>query len=410
MHRSRPALLGVAATCLVAPLFVATSSSAHKGGDGLDYEVDDLKTVATGLASPRGLDVAKNGDVYVALAGRGATDPEAADTTCFDHPELGPQCFGKTGAIGRLDVAGNRVKGFELVAKHLPSVAGPTGAEAIGPSDVSFDERGRLYATIGLGADPALLEDGGPLFGVKGSELLASVVKVERRGHVEQVADIGDFEATDPDGRGPDTNPHSLVASRHGHVVADAGGNTLLSVKRGTVDDLVIFPDEDAVQIPGAPEGAMIAPQPVPNAVVKGPDGAFYVGQLTGFPFVPGTATVWRVVPGEDPEVYADGFTNIIDLAFTEDGDLLVLQISRAGLLTSFGTGDFTGALYVVDRHDTSQRQELLVDRKGEPLTRKGMSVLFAPGGITVDDDEVYISNNTISGTDGSILRFELDD
>lgn len=198
----------------------------------------------------------------VVLAGRGAPDPEAAGATCFDHPELGPQCFGKTVAIGRLDVAGSRVKGFELVANHLPSVAGPTGGEAIGPSDVSFDERGRLYATIGLGAYPALLEDGGPLFDVKGAELLASVVKVERRGHVEQVADIGDFEATDPDGRGPDTDPHSLVASRHGHVVADAGGNTLLSVKRGMADDLVIFPNEEEVPNPLAPPEIMIAPQP----------------------------------------------------------------------------------------------------------------------------------------------------
>ncbi|RPF29125.1 ScyD/ScyE family protein [Georgenia muralis] len=410
MLRSRPALLGVAATCLVAPLFVATSSSAHKGDDGLDYEVDDLTTVATGLASPRGLDVARNGDVYVALAGRGAADPGAPDAACIEHPEFGTICLGDTGGIGRLDVAGHRVKGFEMVAEHLPSLAGPTGFEAIGPSDVSFDERGRLFATIGLGADPAILEDGGPLFGLPGSELLASVVTVDRRGDVEQVADIGEFEATDPDGRGPDTNPHSLVASRHGHVVADAGGNTLLSVKDGMVDDLVIFPDEDEVQNPFAPPGVMVAPQPVPNAVVKGPDGALYVGQLTGFPFVPGTATVWRIVPGQAPEVYADGFTNIIDLAFTDDGDLLVLQISRAGLLTSFGTGDFTGALHVVDKDDTSVRQELLVDGNGDPLTKDGMSVLFAPGGITVDDDTVYVSTQTVSGTDGSILRFELDD
>ena len=54
----------------------------------------------------------------------------------------------------------------------------------------------------------------------------------------------------------------------------------------------------------------------MPTSVVKGPDGAYYVGQLTGFPFPPGGANVWRVKPGHDPEVFKGGFTNIIDIAF----------------------------------------------------------------------------------------------
>jgi hypothetical protein len=51
--------------------------------------------------------------------------------------------------------------------------------------------------------------------------------------------------------------------------------------------------------------------QAVPTSVVKGPDGAYYVGQLTGFPFPVGGANVFRVVPGHDPEVFAGGFTYI---------------------------------------------------------------------------------------------------
>ena len=39
---------------------------------------------------------------------------------------------------------------------------------------------------------------------------------------------------------------------------------------------------------------------------------------------------MWRVEPGEDPEVYARGFTNIIDIAFDDDGNLFVLEISIA--------------------------------------------------------------------------------
>ena len=52
------------------------------------------------------------------------------------------------------------------------------------------------------------------------------------------------------------------------------------------------LPPEAPVQVPGAPPGATIQADPVPNTVVRGPDGAFYVGQLTGFPFTRGTATV----------------------------------------------------------------------------------------------------------------------
>lgn len=45
---------------------------------------------------------------------------------------------------------------------------------------------------------------------------------------------------------------------------------------------------------------------------------------MTGFPFPIGGARVYRVEEGEDPEIYADGFTNIIDIAFGKDGSLYV--------------------------------------------------------------------------------------
>ena len=47
-----------------------------------------------------------------------------------------------------------------------------------------------------------------------------------------------------------------------------------------------------------------------------GPDGEYYVGQLTGGPFAVGIANVYRVPPeGGDPEVFESGFTNIVDIA-----------------------------------------------------------------------------------------------
>ena len=72
----------------------------------------------------------------------------------------------------------------------------------------------------------------------------------------------------------------------------------------------------------------------MPTSVVQGPDGAYYLTQLTGFPFEKGDANIWRVVPGQAPTVYASGLTNLTDLAFADDGSLYAVQISVEGLLT----------------------------------------------------------------------------
>src|SRR5205814_119496 len=64
----------------------------------------------------------------------------------------------------------------------------------------------------------------------------------------------------------------------------------------------------------------------VPTSVAIGPDGAYYVSELTGIPFATWNASIYRVVPGELPEVYADGFRMIIDIAFDADWNLYVLQ------------------------------------------------------------------------------------
>ena len=83
-------------------------------------------------------------------------------------------------------------------------------------------------------------------------------------------------------------------------------------------------PDEGGEMAEGEEmaEGGMV-PFPmesVPTGVVVGPDDAYYVSELTGAPFPAGGAVVWRVVPGEEPSVYATGLTNGMDLAFGPDG------------------------------------------------------------------------------------------
>src|SRR5205823_3528987 len=72
------------------------------------------------------------------------------------------------------------------------------------------------------------------------------------------------------------------------------------------------------------------APHPddsVPTSVAVGPDGAYYVGELTGFPIVLDAANIYRIGrAGEPPEACLAGFTQIIDIAFDHHRNLYVLE------------------------------------------------------------------------------------
>ena len=96
---------------------------------------------------------------------------------------------------------------------------------------------------------------------------------------------------------------------------------------------MAIFENRDTPNpFPPPPDGPPLPPiipmQAVPTGVVKGPDGALYMSQLTGFPFPVGGANVYRIDPRSGKtSVYATGFTNIIDLDFGKDGTLYVLEM-----------------------------------------------------------------------------------
>jgi hypothetical protein len=339
------------------------------------------EVIAEGLNNPRGVHVRANGAVLVAEAGLGG------DTgICVADPE-DPEaevCLGLTGSITRV-----RQGSSKRVVEGLPSFAAADGSAAIGPSDV-LRRFGRTYATVGLGGDPSAI----PGFGSDG-ELLASLLKMKpHRGVVRQVADIGEYEiAANPDGGPLDTNPNSVTTRRGKLYVSDAGGNALLEVKKGgAVSTVAVFPVQfvDAPPFLGLPPGTQIPMDAVPTSVVVGPDRALYVGQLTGFPFPVGGAAVWRVVPGHEPEVFADGFTNIIDIDFGPDGRLYVLEIATNSLL-----GDPGGALWAVD-HDGSRHLLL-----SEPL--------FFPGGMDVSrSGDVYVSNCGVCPRVGELLKVSL--
>jgi sugar lactone lactonase YvrE len=118
--------------------------------------------------------------------------------------------------------------------------------------------------------------------------------------------------------------------------------------------------------------------EPVPDSIVRGADGAYYVGELGGAPFPVGLARVWRVVPGQAATLVSAGFTNIIDLAVDRRGRLLVLEMAERGLIS----GDPTGRLVRIEPNGAHT-----------VLAREGLEY---PGGVDVaPNGDIYITNRT---------------
>jgi hypothetical protein len=367
----------VTALCSAAALGVGVpSAAAHHGGPGKGVEV-----VASGLDNPRGLDLA--GDtLVVAESGRGGAGP------CVPGPSGTPVCLGATGAVTAVDV---RHGGQRRLLSGLPSLAGAGGAEATGPSDVSFGRKG-LYLSIGFGAPgtPAARTELGP-----GAEHLGQIKLLTRDGRLQLVADMVPFETTvNPDPGAIESNPNSIDAKGRGIVVADSGGNDVLKVRHGAIEVLGLLPPVTETWPAGAPfpggppAGTPVPADAVPTSVVRSADGTIYVGQLTGVPFVPGNASVWRIVPGHAPEVVASGFSFITDLALGDDGSIYVTQ---------FGTAPFLGQPGALIRlRPDGTREELAAGR------------LTSPTGVVLGRHAAYVSNHGAEAGTGEVLRIPL--
>jgi hypothetical protein len=364
----------------------APAASATTGADGKP----SVTVIASGLDNPRGVTVGKHGWLYVAEAGRGGGGP------CIASPEGGNQCFGRSAALTVVAPHHHRGKGWKQwrAIKHLPSIAAEgTGESALGLHKLSPSGHG-LVATIGGAFTPEIRTSLG-----SGARLMGHVVGLHPGSHggsVKPIADLNAFEAANNPDQGDtsshvDSNPYGILATPFGAYATDAGGNDLLKVtKHGKVSTVAVF-RERIVPAPPVPDLPPEIPmQAVPTSVTSGPDGALYVSELTGFPFIKGAARIWRIAPGQAPEVYASGFTNIVDIAFDRWGRLLVLQIATNGLLSR----DPNGALIRVDVKHGGKRTELA---KGK---------LTLPGGLAVGrDGSIYVTNKSIFPGSGELLK-----
>jgi hypothetical protein len=198
---------------------------------------------------------------------------------------------------------------------------------------------------------------GGGMWAVTGGEN-GTLFRISAAGVAVKVADIAAFEQK--------RNPHPTLLESNAFdvadlgggeaLVADAAGNDLVLVdKHGKVKLVAVLPDElvptaFVKTVAGCPTPppdfafvcdlpAMYPAEAVATSVAVGPDGAYYVGELKGFPAPAGYSRVWRIDPharnarcGQSPKcsVVVEGLTSVIDVAFGPNGQLYVAQIDDA--------------------------------------------------------------------------------
>jgi len=369
-----------------------------------------LDCVMIGLSSPRGLAFGPEGALYVAEAGQGTgvglvTTPKT-DPRCFLTNIGSRQCYGPTGAITRL------WRGVqEQIITGLPSTSFPLGPRGIGAADIGFNGRGDAFFTIGWENDPnarftnPLLPDL-PLFG--------SLARMTPNGAWNIHSDLGQFEADhNPDLGQIDSDPFGLLVEPDGIVVADAGANDLIRIARnGDISLLATFPSRSSTPPrpsfapPHTPEYPTTA-DAVPTCVVSGPDGAYYIGELTGIPFTAGRANIYRLDPADAPhvfqldEAFLTGFEDIIDLAFADDGTLYVLQYAT-GIQMS-GLGVLKSVVPDMTQSDIRLQYQLGTRSTVIANLHEPTSVAIGP------DNNLYLSIRGTTAGGGEVIRVARD-
>jgi hypothetical protein len=224
-------------------------------------------------------------------------------------------------------------------------------------------------------------------------------------GHLITVSNSGDLlgigadfmafeKANNPDGGVNDSDPYAVTVTNNTVYVAEAAGNYVGSLVGGAgpIKVEAVFAPRimDAPPEAGLPAGTKIPMESVPNALATGPDGSVYVGELTGFPFVKGAARVFKLVPGGEPKVVAEGFTNIIDIAVAADGTMYVLEIADNSLLA-----------------DQPISALIKIGADGKKTTIASDGLVAATGLAIGPDGFLYVSNFGIMQGIGQVVKIK---
>lgn len=366
----------------IASIFAATLTVAVAGAAA----AAKVQVVASGLNSPKHLLYTSRG-VYVVESGTGGP----VGSSCVSAPPTeGPgstqYCEGSTGAVAL--ISGRHVADVDGT---LPSVLEEQEHGATGPSAVTVSSSGRvsvLYQDLLVQANGSngLPAPASTLFGTfQISPGVSANIALFAAQHPQNAATLGGT----PGETSYDSDPYDVTAYRGGYAVTDAAANDLLAVtKTGKISVLAHFPTM-AETLPAGVLGPTALPidaQAVPTSVAVGPDHALYIGLLRGVPSEPGTAQIYRVVPGHAPTVWAKGLSAVTAIAFDSKGRLLATEYSSGGLLAA---PKVPGAL-------------VRISANGKHVTTLPVGLTEPTGVAVAPNGDVYVANYGTSAGAGT--------
>lgn len=295
--------------------------------------VDDGTTAApgagpdvllTGLLDPRFM-VIEGDNIYFTETGNGG-DEEVYTVAGEGTPEpVAP--ISMTGHTGKLSVYSTADESITEIVSDFRSYTFGDHGEFVGAAGLALDGAGTAYVAVGAP---------GPFIGdmnLTGEEGVVYKVDLES-GEKEVIADLATWEIEEnPDPIAVDSNLYGADLLNGVLYVADAGGNTIISVnvESGAVSTFAVTGGLEVPDLPpgGNPNrGGEMAIDSVPSCVVVGPDERLYVSYVTGGPFPAGGAPVDAFSEDGSVERVVEGLTMVGDLAFDSSGRMYASVVS----------------------------------------------------------------------------------
>lgn len=336
----------------------------------------NVSVYATGFNNPRGLKFGPDGMLYVAEGGPGGTASTAGQCEQVPAP-VGPYTGAATGGrISRVGPTGARM----TVTDRFPSseTAATQGNLISGVADIAFVGRTLYALTAGSGCSHGVADTTNGLFRVNpgGSVTQIADLSAFQKAHPVAHPDIEDFE--------PDGTWYSMVAV----------GSSLYAVEpnHGEVDRITPFGTVSRVADISASQGHI-----VPTAIAAH-DGALYVGNLNGFPIVPGSSKILMVTQRGAVLPVATGLTTVVGVTFDQRGRMYVLENSVNGGFPTPGNGEIVRVL-------PGGRQQVIASGLALPS-----AMTFGPDGA------LYVSNwgfgppPSLPNGPGQVLRITVPD
>lgn len=346
-------LVSVKICCLAACLALLLVFDGCKKGNEIPPTLS-VTTVASGLAGPMGIESDPSGNIWVT---EGGTDTANAEGNTHNDN-------------GKVKVITPKGDKYDAII-NLSSFANVHSNELQGTTH--------------------LLLDGATLYILSGDYLYTVDVSHFKPGDTPIDAkslsfeDVGAAISSIPSANNPDkdSHPYNLTKGPDGDLyIADAGANAI--IHRTSANNFTVLASFPPIANPLFPGLGGPTVQPVPTSIRY--DGTnFLVTILTGFPFPPGIANVYKVSLSGAISVFQSGFTALVDQAQgVSNNHLFVMHADSFNPATGFAMN--TGSVVYADGTTT----KVLVDKLNQPVGIK-----------QINDHTWYV---TCLG-DGSVLK-----